>query len=322
MMTFTAADKLGLSSGTIDMASVRRLNCRALIKKICVLALTAGLTSPFGHVLAAEKAAGAPGQPEKDKPLWELGFVAAGAYLPHYPAAAESQTRFLPFPWLVYRGEIFRAGEDGVLSGRIIKSERVELDVSFSGSLPVSADDNDAREGMPELDWLGGIGPRLQINLFKTGNRDRNARIDFELPVRGVFSTDFSEAPEWRGVVAAPGIRYRNKNVSHSGLNLDLSAEVIFATEELMDYYYEVDPRFARSNRPAYDADAGYLGSKFSFNMNRKFGSRITGFLNTNLQWFSGSTNSDSPLSLETVNYGIVAGIKVALFQSDDRVRD
>ena len=36
----------------------------------------------------------------------------------------------------------------------------------------------------------------------------------------------------------------------------------------------------------------------------------------------SGSTNSDSPLSLETVNYGIVAGIKVALFQSDDWVRD
>ena len=26
-----------------------------------------------------------------------------------------------------------------------------------------------------------------------------------------------------------------------------------------MDYHYQVDPRFARPGRPAYDAEAGYL---------------------------------------------------------------
>ena len=280
------------------------------------LALVVGSALPPGDVRAAENKA------EKTEPLWELGFVAAGVYLPHYPAAEESQARFLPVPWRVYRGEVIRADERGMLRGRVVKTDRFEFDVSFSGSLPVDADDNDARSGMDELDWLGEVGPRVQINLLRTGNRERSARVDFELPVRGVFSTDFSDFPDWRGVVFAPSVAYRSRNFAGSGLNFELTAETIFATEELMDYFYEVEPRFVRAGRPEFDADAGYLGSRFGLNMKRKFGSRVTAFFNTSLWNFSGSTNSDSPLSIETFNYGIVAGIKLALFQSDTRVRD
>ena len=89
-----------------------------------------------------------------------------------------------------------------------------------------------------------------------------------------------------------------------------------------MDYFYEADPQFVRSNRPAYDADAGYLGARFSLKFRRKIGFRVTAFLNTSVQNYTGSTNSDSPLSLETFNYGVVVGFRLALFQSDNRVRD
>ena len=174
---------------------------------------------------------GKPTQTEKTEPLWELGLGAAGLYLPHYPAAAQNQTRFLPFPFLIYRGEIFRSDEKGYLRGRIFKSERVELDLSFSGSLPVDSEDNDARSGMEELDWLAEIGPRLQINLLKTGDPSRNAKIDFELPIRGVFSTDFSEAPDYRGIKFAPAVVYENENVGDSSVNFKVSAAAIFATE-------------------------------------------------------------------------------------------
>ena len=105
-------------------------------------------------------------------------------------------------------------------------------------------------------------------------------------------------------------------------INFKISAAALFATEELMDHFYEVDAQFVRSDRPEYDAEAGYLGARFSFDMKRKFGSRVTGFLKTSLWNFTGSTNSDSPLSLETFNYGVVAGFKLALFQSDERVHD
>jgi hypothetical protein len=227
-------------------------------------------------------------------------------------------------PFFVYRGKIFRSDEKGFLRGRIIKSKKIELDLSLSGSLPVDSDDNDARSGMEELDWLAEIGPRLQVNLLETGDRSRGARLDFELPIRGVFSTDFSESPEWQGIIFSPGLAYRNKNLSDSGVDVSMSAEAIFASEKLMDYFYEVDPQFVRSNRSAYDADAdaGYLGSRFSLKFRRNIGSRVTAFLNTSMQNYTGSTNSDSPLSLETFNYGVVVGFRVALFQSDERVRD
>ena len=138
-----------------------------------------------------------------------------------------------------------------MLRGLVVKSERIELDVSFSGSLPVDAEDNDAWSGLPELDWLGEVGPRLQVNILRTGNQVRSARFDLELPVRGVFSTDFSDYPEWRGVVFAPSIAYRNRNFGGSGLTFEVTAEAIFATEELMDYFYEVESRFVRPGCPA-----------------------------------------------------------------------
>ncbi len=314
LATHGTSDPVG---GLTDRTFTRTFGALSL-----ALALVMGSTMPFDQVRAAENKADKQIPAENTKPLWELGFVAAGAYLPHYPAAAESQARFLPFPWLVYRGEVFRAGERGLLRGLVVKSEKIELDISFSGSLPVDAEDNDARSGLPELDWLGEVGPRLQVNILRTGNQVRSARFDLELPVRGVFSTDFSDYPEWRGVVFAPSIAYRNRNFGGSGLTFEITAEAIFATEELMDYFYEVESRFVRPGRSAFDAEAGYLGARFALNMRRKFGSRVTGFLNTSLQNYSGSTKSDSPLSLETFNYGIVAGIKFALFQSDKRVPD
>lgn len=285
------------------------------------LLLTTGFLLPFGQSLADEKKTENPPQEDNTLPLWEIGFGGAGAYLPHYPAAAQSQARFLPFPWLTYRGNIFRSDEKGV-RGRIIQSDKIELDISVSGSLPVSDDDNDARSGMPELDWLGEVGPRLQINMLKSGNENRAARVDFELPVRSVFSTDISDSFEWRGIVTAPSLSYSNKNFNGTGLNFKISAEPIFASEKLMDYFYQVDPQYVQSGRGAYDAEAGYLGSRLSFGVNRKFGRRLSLGIHSNVQNFSGAANSDSPLSLETMNFSVMVGFKHALFQSDTMVSD
>ena len=303
------------------------MTARIYTKYFCALAVA--LSLPNGQVWAAENVADNPTRTEKTisteteetEPLWELGIGTAALNLSHYPAAAQNQTRSLPFPFLIYRGKYLRSDEKGYLRGRIFKSEKVELDFSFSGSLPVDSDDNAAREGMEELDWLGEVGSRLQVNLLETSDQSHSAKVDFVLPIRAVFSTDFSESPDYHGFKFAPTLVYENEILGNSGIDLKISVAAIFATEELMDYYYEVDTQFVRSNRSEYDADAGYLGARFGINIKRKFWSRTTAFLNTSLWNFTGSTNSDSPLSLETFNYGIVAGLKVSLYQSDERVR-
>ncbi|MBT3306293.1 MAG: MipA/OmpV family protein [Alphaproteobacteria bacterium] len=283
--------------------------------------LAAGLILHIGLAFAGQKESGASSLSKKTEPLWEIGVGGAGAYAPHYPGAEQSQFRFLPFPWFTYRGKVFRSDDKG-FRGRILKSDRIELDVSVRASLPVSSDDNDARSGMPELDWLGEVGPRLQINILKTGNKYRNARIDFELPLRSVFSTDLSDSFDWRGFVIAPSLSYRNRNINGTGFNLKISGEPIFASEKLMDYFYQVDSEYVTPNRSAFDAEAGYLGTRFSLGLNRKFGSRWTIGVHTNVQNYSGSKNSDSPLSFETTNFSALIGFKFALFQSDKHVAD
>lgn len=80
------------------------------------------------------------------KPLFEVG-LAGGGYLPHDPASDESYFRALAPPFVAYRSEFLRSDEKGLLRGRILSTERLELDVTLTGSLPADADDNEARRG-------------------------------------------------------------------------------------------------------------------------------------------------------------------------------
>ena len=81
------------------------------------------------------------------QPLLEIGAGAAGISFPDYRGSSEQQTYVLPLPYIVYRGERFRADRDGI-RGLLFDHPRVAFDVSMSGSVPVNSDDNPQREGM------------------------------------------------------------------------------------------------------------------------------------------------------------------------------
>ena len=196
---------------------------------------------------------------EGGKPLFELGVMGGGGYLPDYPAADESQFRGLALPYIAYRGEVLRSDEKGLLRGRLIHTDDVEFDISLNGSFPVDSDDNDDRRGLPDLDWLGEIGPRVQFTMARAPGG--SAKIDLELPLRAVFSTDLSDW-NYRGIVVAPEIAYQHENFLGDNTKIKFRIGASFATTELAEYFYEVEPRFATASRPAFSADAGYLGSK------------------------------------------------------------
>ena len=69
---------------------------------------------------------------EGGKPLFELGVMGGGGYLPDYPAADESQFRGLALPYIAYRGEVLRSDEKGLLRGRLIHTDDVEFDISLN----------------------------------------------------------------------------------------------------------------------------------------------------------------------------------------------
>ncbi len=253
---------------------------------------------------------------EREKPLFELGLAGGGGYLPDYPAAGQNHAHAIALPFFAYRGEVVRSDEKGLLRGRLVRTDRVELDVSLNGSFAVDSDDNDVRRGMPDLDHLGEVGPRLQITLARAAHA---AKIDLELPVRAVFSTDFSQL-DFRGFTFAPQLAYQHDRFFDPTTAFKFGIGPIFATVELMEYFYEVPRPFATAGRRAYAASAGYLGTRIEASTVGEIWPRVTGFLGGRIDFHRGAANDDSPLFRERTTYTIGAGLILSLVQSAQRV--
>jgi outer membrane scaffolding protein for murein synthesis (MipA/OmpV family) len=254
----------------------------------------------------------------REKPLWELGVAAGGAWLPDYPAAGQNHFNAIGLPYIVYRGDFFRSDEKGLLRGRFVKSRDFELDVSLSGSFSADSSNNDARRGMPDLDYLVELGPRIQWTVARAA---KWAKLDFELPVRAVFSTDLKSV-DYRGFLAQPELAYQHDNFLESGLALKLGVSASFADVNLQDYFYRVEPQFATPTRPAYEADAGYLGSRLQLVLTKALGPALRVFAAGRVDFHQGAANEDSPLFREDVTYGAGLGVVWSIFRSPSTVKE
>jgi MipA family protein len=260
-------------------------------------------------------------QPLNDtRPLWEVGIGGFIGSLPDYPAAGQNTVRALALPYLVYRGDFLRVGGEenrGAVSGRFLKNDWYELDLTLSAAFPVDSGDNTARRDMPDLDFLFGIGPQL---IFKFINEPGRRKLNLRLQARAVYSTDFSSLDQ-RGYVFNPLVYYSHDHLTDLDVKVSVSAGPIFATEKLMDYFYQVDPRFVTPARPAYDADAGYLGSNITLGVSKRFNNRFRLILGTRLGIHSSATNEDSPLFKEDLNLSVFTAFAWSFWQSDKPAR-
>lgn len=251
------------------------------------------------------------------RPLWEVGVGGGGGWLPHYPASDEGSFRGLGAPYLIYRGEIFRVGDDGIARGRVVNTNLFELDISLDGSFDAESDENEARRGMPDLDFLAEVGPQL---LFKL-HRSEAQEFDIAVQARAAFSTDFSSV-DYRGLVYQVRASYEARGLFGGDVGVVLSGGPIFATERLHDYFYEVDPRFAAAVRPAYGAKGGYIGTEAFLATYSLVSERLTLYAGAQLGLYSGAENADSPLFREEFTAGVLAGFTWSFWQSERRVRD
>ena len=282
-------------------------------RALCKVTRNAFVQAAFVAAIIAAPSLPAVGE---QKPLFELGVAGGVGYLPDYPGAGQNHANGIALPFPIYRGEFFRSDSKGLLRGRLIHSRDFELDVSLAGSLDADSDDNDARQGMPDLDHLAELGPRIQWTVARA---TKWAKVDLELALRGVFSTDFSSV-EHQGYLAEPQIAYQHGNFLESGMKLKLGLSTIFASEELHDYFYRVDAAFVTADRPLYDAEAGYLGSRLRLSLLRPLGKNLRIFAIGDLNSHHGAANEDSPLFREELTYGAGLGLIWSFYQSDKMV--
>lgn len=248
-------------------------------------------------------------------PLWELGVAAASVSVPDYPGADRNRLRVLPLPYAVYRGKTLRADDGGVRS-RYRFSPTAELDVSFGGALPADSSGNAAREGMPDLDLLLEAGPQLTLQLAAP---EPGASWRLALPVRGVFSTDFSNFKS-RGLLFGPELSYARSKVAGSAWTTSLTAGSSFGTAPLGRYFYAVAPEFARADRPAFAAKHGYLESSLTAAASRSFRDKLNLFAFGRVTSLHGATNADSPLLRDKLNLTVGVGFTYRLRRSAETV--
>ena len=248
------------------------------------------------------------------EPLWEAGVGGGALYAPDYPGAGEHSVNGLAAPYVIYRGDIFRLGDDSIAKGVVLETERFEFDISFDASFDADSDDNDARAGMPDLDFLVEAGPQLTVNLGEY----YGGQLQLALPARAVFSTDFSDL-DHRGYVFNPQLSYERDELFE---NLDVFLELgaTFATEELHDYFYQVDGRYATSSRTAYDAESSYMGSELVTAFSYSITDRVQFFTGGQIAYYGGAANEDSPLFIDDLTGSIGAGLVWSLYESDARV--
>jgi len=242
----------------------------------------------------------------EEKPLWEVGVGVAALYLPDYRGSDEGSFYVLPYPYLIYRGDILRVEKDRI-SGRIFQTDRILFDVSFYGGVPVDSDDNNDRRGMPDLDPTFEVGPALDITLLK--DPQKRFKLGLNFPVRAVFSTDFSDVRH-EGWIFTPRLNLEvNDIIPDTGVNLGLSAGPIFADRDYHDYFYTVQPRYATSWRPAYDSEGGYSGSTLTLGLNKTIKSlNLNAFIS--VDFMEGAEIEDSPLV--TKDHSVMGGVTVS----------
>jgi MipA family protein len=248
-------------------------------------------------------------------PLWELGAGAAAISFPDYRGSDERTNYLLPLPYFVYRGEFLKADRQKV-RGLFFKSERAELDVSISGSVPVKSKNNRARSGMPDLDPALEIGPSLNLTLLESADKRRT--FELRLPLRAVIASDFHHV-DYQGLVFHPQLNLDNRNfLGYAGLNLGLAAGPFFSDRRYHQFVYGVESAYATAQRPAYEGHGGYGGTQFVAALSRRFPSYwVGGFMKyDNMR---GAAFENSPLAKS--KHGFTAGIGISWVFAESKTK-
>ena len=249
-------------------------------------------------------------------PLWEAGAGVSVVDFPHYRGSDQRHTYVLPLPYFIYRGDVLKVDRQG-LRGLLFDSQRVELDLSVNGSVPVDSADNRARQGMDDLDPTLEIGPSLNVHL--AGAEGEHTQLDLRLPLRAVIASNFRHVRH-AGWIFQPQL---NLDVRHpfgaQGWNLGLAAGPIFSDRRYNDYFYGVSPADATAERPAYRAGGGYAGTQFIAALSKRFDSTWFGAF-VKADTLRGAVFDDSPLVKQRTSFTAGVGFAWIFAVSDRRV--
>lgn len=241
------------------------------------------------------------------KPLWEYGIGLMHGRLEQYPSSDQYLNATLPFPTFQYRGEILRADDQEGARAYLVKDHLYSLELTGGGTPPVRSDRNDARQGMENIPTIVVLGPQVVFKLAPG--------LELKFSALQATSTDLV-LTKFAGQVYESKIDYRwSTGYRHGGrARLTFSA----ASKQYLDHFYQVDSSETWMDRPAYDAQAGYHSTEFTY-FHTYDVEKTTIFAGFTANEYSWSANKESPLFRTRQSLNYVAGLTYVLGESDRR---
>jgi outer membrane protein len=254
--------------------------------------------------------------PPVPEPLWEAGVAAGVASVAKYAGSSRRDVYVAGFPYLVYRGPWLR------VSGRsahlvLAETPRYWVDISAGGWLPVSAGNDTARAGMPDLDLTLQAGPRINYLAVATRRSDTLLR----LAARAVWSAAALNDISHRGYVLVPAVRETLRPWGREGrISLSATLSATIGDAEQNGYFYDVDPAFATPTRPAFSSGGGPVAYGLSLGASWKVTPRLRVGLYARGTTLEGTVVADSPLVQDTLTYAFGVGFNWVFWQSERKV--
>ena len=229
--------------------------------------------------------------PYKELPLWEFGVFSGIAEIPHYPGSSETDTYVLPLPFFIYRGDHMQSDREG-LKSVFVNTDHWKINMSLSGKPPVQ-EDNQAREGMPDLHPLLELGPALSFFFI----RDRFTQLYLFTAFREVSEWDLLDVRHagFRGTTELIGrkrIFLNDDDTIHCGFRFG----AMYSDADYHALFYDVTENFRTETRPTYRTGSGYSGLSFSTSLLYRFNETFAlgGFMK--YDYLQNATFEDSPL--------------------------
>jgi len=242
--------------------------------------------------------------------LWKLGAGIGNITAHSYIGSDQAQTITSPIPYLKVKTEWFDLDNEG-LHTNWFEETRFRLDFSFDLGLPVDSNEIKSRNGMPDLDPVGQLGPLLIYQLYDS----RILKWQLHLPLTYAYAVDGFEVNSV-GWASNPRIyfNYLYGDLIYP-LDISMSFGSVYASEEFHRYYYDVEPGYITAERNVYSATEGAAGYRFIFSMTRRMNGYWLG-LYVRYQNLSDAVFADSPL-VDQQDYWFIALGASWLFAGD-----
>ena len=248
-------------------------------------------------------------------PLYEFGVGGGYFVSPYYQGSEQNQIRTLGIPFFIYRGKILKSDRDGGTRAEFYKEKNFRFDLTVSGGFSAKSTEVDARQGMPDLDYMGAIGPRLKWIVYSS---HKWGSIKLSLPLLAAYVSDFKKTQDI-GFIFHPNMTYNVDRFIYKWWDLFFRIGAIWAEDRYMDYYYDVKPQYANIQRDIYEARSGLLEKHIDAAAAFRINSRWRLFLGIQYSDYSQVANRESPLLTAKDTLGVGIGLIWTVYESEKK---